>query len=270
MLAQVVLTPAESKRLIAKAVAMHEKVKKALENGIIAISHGSTNAYVLEELAGMKLKDKSKYVAGVIIAQGACVVPREKRINSIVIERGVAREESVEEAVKRMGKGDVLIKGANLIDSNMHAGVMLGSEVGGTLGRVLGTVLAKGIEIIIPVSLEKYIPGDVFEISGKTGIEKIRYSLGIPCGVMPLPGELITELEAFKILSNRKVEASVIASGGISGAEGAKCFLLEGSEKELKNIFDVVKGIKGERGIEGIKRECGKCIYKHCPNNKHE
>lgn len=269
MLAQITLTPAESKRLIAKAVAKHEKVRKALENGRIAISHGSTNAYVLEELTGMEIKDKAKYVAGVIIAEGACVVPKEKRVNSIVIEKGVVKEESVENAIKRMKAGDILIKGANLIDSNMRAGVLLGSEVGGTLGRTMGEILARGIEILIPVSLEKYIPGDVFEISKKAGIEKISYSLGIPCGVMPLPGEVITELEAFRILSDDEVKAHVIASGGISGAEGAKCFLIEGREEKLKYIFDVVKSIKGEKGIKGIKRECGKCIYKHCPNNKH-
>lgn len=269
MLAQVTLTPAESKRLIAKAVARHEKVKRALENGIIAIAHGSTNAYVLEELTGMRIEDKANYVAGVIISHGTCVVPKEKRINSIVIEKGIASEESIENAVRRMGKGDLVIKGANLIDSKMHAGVMIGSKEGGTLGRTLGTILANGIGILIPVSLEKYIPGDVFEISKRAGIDKVSYSLGIPCGVMPLPGEIITELEAFKILGNNKVEASVIASGGISGAEGAKCFLIEGNKKELKKVFDIVKSIKGEKRIEGIERECGKCIYKHCPNNKH-
>ena len=44
-----ILTVAESKRLIAKAVAQMPIVKNALENGMVIVIKGTTNAYVAEE-----------------------------------------------------------------------------------------------------------------------------------------------------------------------------------------------------------------------------
>ena len=51
----VTLTVAESKRLIAKAVAQMPIVKNALENGMVIITKGTTNAYVAEEITGHKM-----------------------------------------------------------------------------------------------------------------------------------------------------------------------------------------------------------------------
>jgi len=267
--AQVTLTVSESKRLIAKAAVEHDKVKNALKSGIIALPHGSTNAYIVEEILNKKIA-KEKYVAGVIIESGACVVPKEKRISSFVFEKGKAINESVEEVVKRMGADDVFIKGANLIDVYGNAGVMLGSEVGGTIGRTLGTILARGINLIIPVGLEKLVPGDVFEIAKRTGINKVDLSLDLPFGIMPLCGEVITEIEALKILGgedSEDIEVIVSGSGGVSGGEGAKCFLIEGKDESVEKLFGIIKSLKGEKNITGLKRSCKSCIYRHCPNN---
>ena len=46
-------TPAESKRLIGRAVARLPEVKAAMENDLIVVAHGSTNVYVFEELMGL-------------------------------------------------------------------------------------------------------------------------------------------------------------------------------------------------------------------------
>ncbi|MBW2000707.1 MAG: hypothetical protein JRJ29_22445, partial [Deltaproteobacteria bacterium] len=52
MRALFVLTPPESKRLIAKAVSRLPEVERAKECGEIAIGHGSTNVRVAEEILG--------------------------------------------------------------------------------------------------------------------------------------------------------------------------------------------------------------------------
>ena len=49
---QVVLTVAESKRLIAKGVAALPEVMQAMEERTVVVATGTTNAYVLEELWG--------------------------------------------------------------------------------------------------------------------------------------------------------------------------------------------------------------------------
>jgi len=47
---QVVLTVAESKRLIAKGVAALPQVQRAMKEGMLVVATGTTNAYVLQEL----------------------------------------------------------------------------------------------------------------------------------------------------------------------------------------------------------------------------
>ncbi len=76
MRALFVLTPAESKRLIAKAVADMEEVKRAKESGKLLIGHGSTNVYVVEEVLGKgkvaELWKREFYVSGAILRGTLC------------------------------------------------------------------------------------------------------------------------------------------------------------------------------------------------------
>ena len=46
------LTVSESKRLIAKGVAAADYVRRAMKEGTLAVGSGSTNGYVVEEIAG--------------------------------------------------------------------------------------------------------------------------------------------------------------------------------------------------------------------------
>jgi hypothetical protein len=50
--AEVVLTVAEGKRLIAKAVAQMPILRRAMEEGTVIIAKGTTNTYVAEEIQG--------------------------------------------------------------------------------------------------------------------------------------------------------------------------------------------------------------------------
>jgi len=75
------------------------------------------------------------------------------------LEKGKLREDlPVDEVLKKMDARDVFIKGANAIDPYGNARIFLGSPIGGTVGRVVGSAMAKGITIVIPVGLEKIIP----------------------------------------------------------------------------------------------------------------
>lgn len=55
MRASFVLTPAESKRLIAKAIVMKKEIKKAMENAYIILCEGSTNVMIAQELFGLNV-----------------------------------------------------------------------------------------------------------------------------------------------------------------------------------------------------------------------
>lgn len=257
---QATLTPAESKRLIAKAVAAMPEVKKALRGGTIVVELGTTNGRIVEELLGRKI-ERDRFAAGVVLPSGTCIVPREKRLREIVIRRGRVMDAGLEDVLDELTPRDVLIKGANAIDSSGNAGVFLGSASGGTVGRALGAVMAKGVNLIIPVGLEKFIPGSIREVSRMTGILRANYATGCAVGLIPISGRVITELEAVEILSGAK--AMVIGKGGVSGAEGSVTLLIRGNPVQVKAIKKVIILVKGEPG-ERIEANCDLCKARRC------
>ncbi len=257
---QVSLTPAESKRLIAKAVTALPEVKRALRQGTIVIGLGTTNARVAEELLGKKI-EREKFVAGIVLPKGTCVVPPKQRRGNIIIRRGKLIESKLDDILPELTADDVFIKGANALDASGTAGVLLASRGGGTIGKALGTIMAQGVNFIIPVGLEKFIPGSIQKVSKTTGIFRASYATGLPLGIMPAAGKVITELEAFKILTG--AEAIAIGKGGISGAEGSVTLSVQVTNKQLIKARKLVKRIKGEPGTK-IETNCETCKQPDC------
>jgi len=271
----VVLTPSESKRLIAKAVAVLPEVKKAFNSGRIIISEGTTNAYVIEELFGITLP-KEIYACGVISDGGMSAVPTESRIMPYLLKCGnpvdsrppeeqrlkpesagtfedadefhpKANWELHTDLIKEFEADDVLIKGATAVDQWGNAGVFVAEGDGGSIGRDLPVVLARGSHLIVPVGLEKLIPS-VAEASKNCSSLRFKHALGFCPGVMPLiNAKVVTEVQALKILTG--VTAIHVASGGIGGSEGAVVLSLGGKEEIIDHAFELVKSIKGEPPI---------------------
>ncbi len=264
MKAQITLTPAEAKRLIARALLLHPQIQRALKSGVIVLNLGSTNAYLAEELLGREI-EKERFVAGLIDSNGTCVVPKSERISSLVLREGRVIDENPEGLTRIMGPDDVFVKGANAVDTSGAAWVMLASETGGTLGHVLGTLMARGVPILVPVGLEKYVPARLDTAATKAGIHQIELSTGSAVGLIPLPGEIFSEIEAFKLMGD--VEVYIIGAGGIGGGEGSYTFMLEGGESVVKDIFDRVEKIRGEKNLGSVRGSCGSCIYT-CPERK--
>ena len=139
-----VLTVSESKRLIGKAVAQMPVVKNALENGLIIVIKGTTNAYVAEELTGKK-PDHAAFVTGRIEPEkGAKYLPPAKAVNHLVLEKGKILEISLPEAAKKLKMGDVVIKGGNALDyRNKIAAVDILDPFAGTTGITMPIVVAR-------------------------------------------------------------------------------------------------------------------------------
>src|SRR5659263_584970 len=179
---QITLTPTESKRIIAMGVKKLPVIQQALKKGIILITLGTTNAYVVEELRGKKI-DHSRYAAG-YIGKTATVVPNDKRLPAIALKNG--KEVNADSILNEMTSQDVVIKGANALDPDGVAGVMMANPVGGTTGGFIGTIMARGINLVISVGLEKSIPYSVIEISRRIGIKRCSKATGLPVRLMPL------------------------------------------------------------------------------------
>ncbi|MEM3365622.1 MAG: hypothetical protein QXM93_04310 [Candidatus Methanomethyliaceae archaeon] len=253
--ALVTLTPSEAKRLIGKAVAMMEPVKSAMKRGTIIICLGTTNAFVAEEIIGKEIKEKGNFAIGIITPRGTCITNPNKRMKELVIRDGKVTELSMKDVLDELGPDDVFIKGANAIDPFGNAGVFLGSHTGGTLGMSVGILLSRGVRVVVPVSLEKMIPYPIGEIIPRVGNRRFRYSMRMPVGMMLLPGEVVTEVEAFNILFG--CECFPIGGGGVNGGEGAKCYLLEG--ENLEEAWKGIMKIKGEERVLAEEENCKSC-----------
>ncbi len=236
---QITLTPGESKRIIAMGVKKLPVIQQALRKGIILITLGTTNAYVLEELTGKKV-DHNRYAAGIINGTAA-VVPKDKRLTMVALKNG--KETGSEGIINEMTSGDLIIKGANALGPDGIAGVMMANPAGGTTGGLIGTIMAKGINLVIPVGLEKSIPYSVLDISKRIGIQRCIKATGLPVGMMPLPGKVITEVEALTLLGADDVFP--IGSGGVDGGEGSVTLCVVGDKAE--DIFEMVQKVKEKK-----------------------
>jgi len=245
--AQVLLTPAEGKRLIAKAISNMEPVQMAYEEGILIIATSTSSAYVAEEIMGKKIPNKGMFTAGVITKDGLHVTKSEGRYKHYVFEKGEPVEVDTPDLVpylSKMGPSDVFIKGANAIDPFGAAGILLAGVGGGTIGTAWGHIVRNGIQLIIPAGLEKLVPVSLTDYVTQMGTEVIDVAQGWKCGMLVVNGQVITEMEAMKFLFG--VEVFPIAGGGIDGAEGCKIFLIEGPKDNIDLALEILEKIKGE------------------------
>ena len=266
MRALFVFTPAESKRLIAKAVANMEEVKRAKEHGKMLIGHGSTNVFVAEEVMGKEkyneLMNRDTYVSGVIMRGTLCTTLGEEKPPILVLNRGVVEPPAptMGELLGDFGPDSVFIKGANAVDAEGNAAVFVAHPEGGTIGWALGTLLARGIRLIVPVGLEKLIPS-VAKAVPLCGQMNFDYCHGQRVGLVPMPGAtVITEIEALKILTG--IESFHVASGGNSGSEGSITLVAEGDEVPMKKAIELTESIKGEAPLGIRKGICETCVPK--------
>ena len=122
MRALFVLTPAESKRLIGRAVAELKEVRYAKKNDKILIGHGSTNFFVAEEIMGKqkitKMWKENKYLSGAIQKGTLCTIIGAEKPPLLILNRGVVipPADTMNEVLRDFGKDSVFIKGGNAVD----------------------------------------------------------------------------------------------------------------------------------------------------------
>ncbi|HHV79328.1 MAG TPA: hypothetical protein GXX40_06960 [Firmicutes bacterium] len=247
----VVLTPSESKRLIAKAVAAMPEVKSALSTGRVVIGHGGTNSFVAEEILGSKV-ETWRYIAGYVGKGQLKVTPRQNRLDPFVLVRGQPVKMSLEEALSQFEGGDVFVKGANAVDPEGRVGILMTDPMSGTIGKALPYLAARGSQLIVPVGLEKLVP-DVIAAARVCGQRTFNCGIAPGVGLMPLvAANVVTEIRALQILFG--VRATHVASGGIDGGEGSVVLVVEGEASKVTQAMEMLKSIKGEppiRGTEG-------------------
>ena len=270
---QVTLTVSEAKWIIAKGIVNLPCVQKALVSGKVFLKGGTTVSAVCEEMTGKPLRISGRIVpSGTKTGQGT-----KEGFHSALIRKGkfIGVDDTLPETIEGLGREDVAVIGANAYDASGIAALMYGSPLGGDPGRIISGLMADVKHLIMPVGLEKFIPGSILEIIQKTSRKTVDQAMGMAVGLTAIIGRIITEIDAIKLLAN--VDCTIVGRGGIDGAEGATTFLIEGKQKEVQKAFDLILSVKGKAvsGCLSSREACEPphekckihraCMYKKAP-----
>ncbi|MBF0191179.1 MAG: hypothetical protein HQL99_08635 [Magnetococcales bacterium] len=249
-----VLRPGEGRRLIGMAVACLPAVQERLRQGRMVIVGGSTTRHVVTALMGED-PGRDRFAVGWIRDGQLGETPREGRgPGPYLFECGEVSRGWPGSLLERFQTGDVYIKGANAIDPAGHVAVLLASPVGGTIGAAMAILMARGGELIVPVSLSKLIPS-VPAACRLTGQGRAIRVMGSPVGYMPIlagAATVVTEVEALAILTAGQVRAVPVAAGGVDDCEGGLVLALEGSRAAVESAMERLESLRRELSAEGM------------------
>lgn len=252
---QFVLTPVAGKRLIGKAMVKHPAIVKALKKGTVVIIAGTTNGFVAEEilksLGPLKDFQRDHFYRGIILPPKRPVtregrgIDESKFFGDVVIKNGrFQKNETIFGVVDDLQEGDVILKGANAVNpAQRKAAVLIGAPNAGTIGASLPAVVGRRVKLILPAGLEKRVFENLDDLAAKMNAP------GAPGPrLLPVPGEIFTELDAIELLTG--AQASLVAAGGVSGAEGSIWLAVSGKPAQEKAAEALIKSVINEPAID--------------------
>lgn len=286
MRAQVVLTTAESKMLLSKAIARMDVVRNALAKGTAVIHPSSTTYFLVKEITGSEPQTEH-WVLGAVLGQGLCRAAGKKGVHyklgahldqvknmKVLVKdfpfKWVIKDGELKSGIPLgdimagMTPDDVYVKGCNALDVKGNVGVLFGHSGGGTIGFVMASQRKKGFKIICPVGIEKLIPVSIMQAAKAAKRTEFEYGMGMPCGLMPVKGGVtITEIEAIRILGDG-AKAVPNAAGGLGGAEGGVVLAIEGHKEQVEKVIGYVEQCKGAKLPVARAVECEYCTVPDC------
>ena len=248
---QFIVPPAAGKRLIAKAIVKHTAVSAALQSGTVVIIAGTTNGYVAEEiLASCRNTEEfspQRFFRGVTLppyrrtSDTGRLSDESQFPGDVVIENGNwLQGKTIFDVIDDLKEGDVIMKGANAVDlMRKQAGVLIGDPKGGTIVAALQAVVGRRVRLIVPVGLEKRVSSDLNTIATRLNTPGAHGPR-----MLPVSGEVITEIEALELLTG--VQAELVAGGGVCGAEGAVWLAVSGTEEQEESAKVILASVGKE------------------------
>jgi len=276
VVAQVVLTASESRKLIARAVSQLEEVRRALRHSKIIVGSSSISPDILEALGFGEIPEGERglYICGMIRGEGLCTTDFDKARDISFIDGGRLVERAGPDFLKSFGAGDVYIKSPNILDRNGVAGVLAGAPKCGFVGHMAYGFKDQAYNIVAPTFLLKSAPVDLENLTETVSPEDytrdasghVRYSCGMPVNLVPLPKRtiVITEIEAIgKVFG---LSARPIGMSGVGSGADAVALSVEGSEDDVQSFWEYVCDIKGSNPIATYPSDCRKCPDAQDPN----
>jgi hypothetical protein len=252
---QFVITVAAGKRLIAKAIVKEPAIQDALKSGTIVIVAGTTNGYIVEELFSYIGIDedfkRNNFFRGITVPPLKPVkengrMPDESGFpGDVILVNGTWKKGlTIFDVIDDLKEGDIILKGANALDLNRRkAAVLIGDLKAGTIGAAFQAVVGRRVRLILPVGAEKRVIGDLDDLA-----IKLNTPGAMGHRLMPVPGQVVTELDAISMLTNAKAE--LIAAGGVHGAEGGIRLLVSGKPEQFEEAVRIIKTVENEPPFE--------------------
>ncbi len=251
---QFLITPAAGKRLIAKALIKHPAVTETIESGTLAVIAGTTNGYVAEEILSKIHQldgfSRKRFFRGIVLPPGGPAASTGRKVESefpgdVIIKEGIWQKGlTIFDVVNELEEGDIVFKGANAVNLPLgQAAIYIGDPYGGTIGAALQAVVGRRVRLILPVGIEKRVYGDLNNMAKRLNIPGAQGPR-----LLPVPGEIFTEMEAISFLTGVNVEQ--VAGGGVSGAEGSAWLAVSGKEEQIKSAENLVKSVIREPPFE--------------------
>lgn len=252
---QFLITPAAGKRLIAKAMVKYPAITQTLESGTVAIIAGTTNGYVAEEILSsineLEGFSRKRFFRGIVVPPGRPVtstghVKDENEFpGDVIIKDGTWQKGlTIFDVVNELTKGDIVLKGANAVNLPLgQAAIYIGDPFGGTIGAALQAVVGRRVKLILPVGMEKRVFSDLNGLASRLNAPGSQGPR-----LLPVPGEIFTEIEAISFLTGAKAE--LVAGGGINGAEGSVWIAISGSEEKMENAQNLLNSVIFENAFE--------------------
>ncbi len=254
---QITLTAYEEKLLIAYGVSRSSTFIKAYENHKILFK-GSTTVSALSQI----VTHTPLRICGRMTRNGMKANKNQSSAaHWLLYNRGVITnvDSCIEEVIKSFSINDLFITGANAIDCFGNAALLIGSPCGGGYGKVIGAIYTEGFKTLILATSDKLIRENINELYDKVHRQDCDYSNGMACGLAPIHGKIITEIEAIKMIAD--TDAYIFAHGGIDGAEGGCAIQIEGEESEISKVLNIVDKIKKENILLGDSDSLEECEF---------
>ena len=238
--ALVVLSGEVSRRLIGRAVAALPQVQARKQAGRMVVVGGSTTRHVAEALTGED-PGLASFTVGWIRDGALGESPTQGRgPGPLLFDNGEVSRGWPGPLLERFEAGDIYIKGGNALDPQGNTAVLMAHPFGGTIGAALAILMARGGELIVPISLEKLIPS-IPAACSLLGQGKVDRTMGTPVGYMPImagSATVVTEIEAFAALFG--VKAPPVAAGGLDDCAGAVVLHLQGVPESIEAAWSAI------------------------------
>jgi hypothetical protein len=99
--------------------------------------------------------------------------------------------------------------------------------------------VGRRVKLILPVGLEKRVLENLDELADKMNAPGVQGPR-----LLPVPGEIFTELDAIRLLTG--AQASLVAAGGVGGAEGSVWLAVCGTPSQEKAAEELIQSIINE------------------------